>query len=142
MLDRGIDGAQRFLLAAVVIAQDVAGADRVVLQVVALGEFGDARIRQQLAHPLDVQVELDAERHAFGKTAAHRVADRQVDARVQLIYALLELQIGRADLETSLESVGVRDRPQPRRAPRTRPQQQQHEGQMWAPVVHCLVRAA
>src|ERR1700719_3755495 len=43
LLDRGIDAAQRLLLAAVVVSQDVVSTYRVVLQMVALGEFGDAR---------------------------------------------------------------------------------------------------
>ena len=71
---RGIDRAQRFLLAAVVIAQDVARAHRVVLQMVALRQFGDARIRQQLAHALDVEIELErqAARPRPARAAPHR----------------------------------------------------------------------
>jgi len=108
----GVDGAQRLLLAAVVVAQDVVRAHRVVLQVVALGELGDPRIRQQLAHPFDVQIDLDGQRYAFRQAAPHRVADRQVHVRVQVIDAVLELQVGGADLESALETIGLQ-RPHP-----------------------------
>ena len=101
LLDRGVDGAQRFLLAAVVVAQDVARAHGVVLQVVALGQFRDPRIRQQLAHPLDVEVELERQRHAFGQPAPHCIADRQVHVRVQMIDAVLELQDRRNGLRSA-----------------------------------------
>jgi hypothetical protein len=59
LLERRIDRGERLLLAAVLVAQDVARAHCVVLQVVALRELRDARIRQQLAHPLDVQIDLE-----------------------------------------------------------------------------------
>ena len=144
-LERRIDRAQRLLLAAVVVAQDVARAHGVVLQVVALRQLGDARVRQQLAHPLDVQVELERQRHPFRQAAPDGVADRQIEARVQVIDAVLEFEIGGADLEASLESFGAAQggastaparaaRPAKPHAPRVEPECRER--------VHCLVKAA
>ena len=92
----------------------------------------------------------ERQRHALGQTAPHRVADRQIHARVQMIDAVLELEIGGADLEAPLESIGVQ-RPRPAAAPRQR--RTAREASMRRPTaggrslslsagVHCLVKAA
>jgi hypothetical protein len=75
------------------------------LQVVALGELRDSRIRHELAHPLDVQIDLQDERHALAQAAAHRGADRQSHARVEVIDAAGELEISRAHFETTLQTL-------------------------------------
>ncbi len=77
------------------------GAHRVELQAVALRQFGDARIRQQLTHALDVQIDFERQRHALHQAAPHRIADRQVEACIQMIDPVFQFEIRRADLEAA-----------------------------------------
>src|ERR1019366_6672745 len=75
---------------------------------ISLGKFGDPRVGEQLTNSLDIEVEFETQGYAFGQTAAHRLAHRQIDPRVQMVDASLEIEVSRADLEAALQAVGTR----------------------------------
>jgi hypothetical protein len=74
---------------------------------VALGQFRDARIRQQLAHAFDVEIEFEGQWNACGEAVPNRITHGQIDARIQVVNAVLQLEVGRPDLEPTLQAVGV-----------------------------------
>jgi len=74
-----------------------------VLQMVTLGQFRHPRVGQQLPDTLDIDVQFDAERHAFGQSRGglRRPPGRSIRA-FQMVYAILEFKIGRSDFRIAL----------------------------------------
>jgi hypothetical protein len=72
---------------------------------VSLDQFGHPRVGQQLPDALDIDIQFEAERHAFDQTAAHCVAHRQIDPCIQMVHAILEFEVGGSDFETPFESL-------------------------------------
>ena len=96
-VERGLQRAEVELLAGVEVAQQVTLAQRVIVELVALHQRGDAVVGQVIADAADADLVVEPHREAAVDRLARALVKLDDQARVELVDVLVELELAVAD---------------------------------------------